>query len=289
MRANIFLVRPDRPFKTLLLTSPAGSEGKSFILANLAIVLASAGNRVIVVDADMRSPSLHELFDRPNVTGLADVLSDHEVGSEDSWSVPLQGTDFDNLYLLSAGLPPADPVALLTSHCFPALLECLSGQGDVILIDSPPLLGPPDATVLATLAEGTILVVSAGLTRHELIQRARDRLLGQQGVNLLGFVVNRIKPSSRYYDYSPATESRKPKWKGDGAWLTLGEAAARLGISEDQARRWCESGRLPATRKGLWWQIDRNAFEEIVRGAREVETKAEGMTGCSPCDSVGGG
>jgi polysaccharide biosynthesis transport protein len=277
MRTNVFLARPGRPFGTLLLTSPGDSEGKSFVLAHLALVLASAGSRVIAVDADMRNPSLHELFDRPNVTGLADVLNDHKFDGDDSSFVPLQETDFSNLSLLSAGRPPADPNVLLTSPHFPALLEVLRGQGDVILIDSPPVLGPPDATVLATLAEGTILVVSVGRTRSEWIRRASDRLLAQQGVNLLGLVVNRIKPRGGYYEYGPdreVRESEEGKEGGDGALLTLGEAAKRLGISRGRARRWCKSGRLPATRRVLWWRVEPGAIRRLVGDAQDHETES---------------
>jgi succinoglycan biosynthesis transport protein ExoP len=277
MRANIFLIRPDRPFRTLLLTSPGASEGKGFVLAHLALVLASAGNRVVAVDADMRKPSLHEIFDRPNITGLADVLSNAEGDEEDSMPVPLQETDFDNVYLLSAGRPPKDPAALLTSPRLPALLDSLTDRGDVILIDSPPVLGPPDAAVLATLVEGTILVASAGFTKRELIQQARDRLLAQQGVNLLGLTVNRAKLDGRYYRPSPGRRSRKPKWrkrKGDKPWLGLAGAAERLGISRRRVRRWCRSGRLPAARKVLWWQVERDGLERMIedmlRGEAEV-------------------
>jgi succinoglycan biosynthesis transport protein ExoP len=277
MRANIFLVRPDRPFRTLLLTSPGASEGKGFVLAHLALVLASAGNRVVAVDADMRKPSLHEIFDCPNITGLADILSNVKGDDEDSMPVPLQETDFDNVYLLSAGRPPKDPAALLTSPRLPALLDSLTDRGDVILIDSPPVLGPPDAAVLATLVEGTILVASAGFTKRELIQQARDRLLAQQGVNLLGLTVNRAKLDGRYYRPSPGRRSRKPKWrkrKGDKPWLGLAGAAERLGISRRRVRRWCRSGRLPAARKVLWWQVERDGLERMIedmlRGEAEV-------------------
>jgi capsular exopolysaccharide synthesis family protein len=277
MRANIFLIRPDRPFRTLLLTSPGASEGKGFVLAHLALVLASAGNRVVAVDADMRKPSLHEIFDCPNITGLADILSNVKGDDEDSMPVPLQETDFDNVYLLSAGRPPKDPAALLTSPRLPALLDSLTDRGDVILIDSPPVLGPPDAAVLATLVEGTILVASAGFTKRELIQQARDRLLAQQGVNLLGLTVNRAKLDGRYYRPSPGRRSRKPKWrkrKGDKPWLGLAGAAERLGISRRRVRRWCRSGRLPAARKVLWWQVERDGLERMIedmlRGEVEV-------------------
>jgi succinoglycan biosynthesis transport protein ExoP len=267
MRANVYLVRADHPFHTLLLTSPGSSEGKGFILANLALVLASVGNRVIVVDADMRKPSLHEIFDRPNVMGLADVLSNDKRDEEDSLSVPLQETDFDDVCLLSAGRPPADPAALLTSPRLSALLEFLRGQGDVILIDSPPVLGPPDATIVATVAEGTILVVSAGLTKLELIRQARDRLLAQDGVSLLGLTVNRVKHNGSYYTYGSDRGSEEPgqiEGNSEEAWLTLSEAAVYLGISKSMARRWCRTGRLPTRRSGLRRRVSRDDVERMM-------------------------
>jgi len=275
VRASIFLMRPDQPYRVLLLTSPGAAEGKSFIIANLAVVLASAGNRVIVVDADMRRPSLHELFDQPNVIGLADVLGDHKVDNDFS-SIPLQETGFDNLLLLPAGRPPVDPATLLTSPRFPALLQFLRGQGDVLLIDSPPVLGPPDATVMATLVEGTILVASVGLTRREAVRQARDRLLGlgQQGVTLLGLAVNRAKLDGSYGYYSSGLEavgSSQKRVEGDSVWLTLGEAAEQLGISRDQARRWCKSGRLPAVRKWFWWRVESDGLDRMLEDTWEIK------------------
>jgi succinoglycan biosynthesis transport protein ExoP len=284
IRANIFLIRPDRPFRTLLLTSPGTLEGKGFILAHLALVLAAAGDRVIVVDADMRKPSLHETFDCPNVRGLADVLSNAKGDEEDSLSVLVQETDFDNVYLLSAGRPPKDAAALLTSPHLPALLDSLTDRGDVILIDSPPVLGPPDAAVLATLVEGTILVASVGFTKRELIQQARDRLLAQQGANLLGLTVNHAKLDSRYYRSSPGRRGKKPKWrkrKGDKPWLGLAGAAERLGISRRRVRRWCRSGRLPAARKVLGWQVERDGLERMIEDmlGGKVEVQGANQTG----------
>jgi len=276
LRTNVFLMCPDHPFGTLLLTSPSSAEGKSFVLANLAVALASTGKRVIVVDADMRGPSLHEFFDLPNVTGLADALSNDEADGE-MFSVALQETGFDNLYLLSAGRPPRDPTKLLTSPRFPALLEFLKGQGDVILFDSSPVLGSPDATVLATLAEGTILVVSVGLSRRELIQQAKDRLLAQRGVSLLGVTVNRAKlGGSHYYYYSSDQRGKEPKRKsGDAAWLTLGEAAAFLGVNKATVRRWCKAGRLTTHRSGMRLRVSRDDVEHLM----QVQTSNQSIEG----------
>jgi succinoglycan biosynthesis transport protein ExoP len=293
MRTNVFLIRPDHPFRTLLLTSPSASEGKSFVLANLAVVLASAGNRVIAIDADMRNPALHEFFDRPNVTGLADVLGNDKVDSALPWPVALQETDFDNLLLLSAGRLPSDPTTLLTSPRFPALLEFLKDRGDVILIDSPPVSGPPDATVLATMAEGTILVVSAGLTKRELIQQARDRLLAQQGVSLLGLTVNRAKLNGSYYYHSSDRASERPKRRrgnDDAEWLTLGEAAERLGISRAIARRWCKTGRLATRRSGLRLRVSRDDVERLMHIQMDSGTAEQykGVEDASQASSVTG-
>jgi succinoglycan biosynthesis transport protein ExoP len=279
MQANIFLMRPDHPFGTLVLTSPGDSEGKSFVLANLAISLASAGNRVIAVDADMRKPSLHEFFDQPNVAGMADILSDCKDDTENSLSVPLQETNFDNLYLLSAGQPAVDPTTLLISPRLPALLEFLRGRGDAILIDSPPVLGSPDATVLATLSDDAILVISAGSTKRAMLQQAKDRLGTQQGVNLLGLTVNRVKLNGKSSYHNPDRGSKKARKKkkkknGDSARLTLSDAAERLGISKAIARRWCKTGRLPATRKGLWWQVDQDGLKRIIEDTLEIKTQA---------------
>jgi len=275
MQANLFLIRPDQPFRTLLLTSPSPSEGKSFVLVNLAMMLASAGNRVIAVDADMHRPLLHELFDRPNITGLASVLNAQETDREDLCSVPLQETGFENLYLLSAGRSLVDPVALLTSSRFSVLLEHLKAQADVILIDSPPVLSSPDATVLAMLVEGTILVVSVGLTKRELLSQARDRLIAQRGVNLLGLAVNRVRPGGSRYDHSAGrgAEESKPRTRGgDEARLTLREAAVCLGVRTPVVRRWGKMGRLRMSRSGLSMRVSRDDVERLAQSQTSGET-----------------
>ena len=139
-------------------------------------------------------------------------------------------------------------------------------------------MGLPEATVLATLVEGTILVLSAGLTKRESARQAKDRLLAQRGVNLLGVVVNRVKRDSSYY-YSSSRHSRRRgrakqiRQDGAGKWMTVGEAAEWLGINKSMARQWCESGRLPAIKKGLWWRVDRSRFKHMLEDTWEVRTK----------------
>jgi len=279
IQVNVFLSQPDRPFETLLLTSPGTSEGKSFVVANMAVALASAGNRVIAIDTDMRRATLHEYFDLLNVSGLSDVLSGQRGDAEEPPVVPLQETELDNLRILSAGRSPVDPVALLTSSRFPSLLESLKDQADIILLDSPPVLGPPEATVLATLVEGTVLVVSAGLTKRELARQAKDRLLAQRGVNLLGVVVNRVKRNGSYHysSYRHGRREGESRWirrDGAGKWTTVGEVAQWLGISKSMARQWCKSGRLPAIRRGFWWRVDGDRFKRMLEDTWEVKQTA---------------
>jgi capsular exopolysaccharide synthesis family protein len=272
IRSKLFLMRPDDFFQTLALTSPGESEGKSFVLANLAVALASGGNQVIAVDGDMRRPSLHGFFDRPNLSGLAEVLSDGDAAEEQYLPIPLQETGFDGLHLLSAGQPPGDPAALLTSSRFERLLDVLTEEGDIILIDSPPLLGSPDATIIATRTEGTILVVSAGITRRESARQARDMLREQHGVDLLGLAFNRAELNKDYYYYyDRAPQDQEPWWRRwtrelvEDDWLTLDEAATRLGISRRQARRWCREGRLPASKRAIfWWQVKPEGLDRAI-------------------------
>jgi succinoglycan biosynthesis transport protein ExoP len=266
---SVFLMHPQRRYRTLLLTSPRSGEGKSFLVANLAIALAAAGNRVVAIDMDMRKSTLHELFNRPNIIGLSEMLSRVGDITWDVSEIPLRETGFGNLRILSAGRLAADPTALLTSSRLPALLDCLKDEADVVLIDSPPILEVPDARPVAMLVEGTILVVSAGTTRRESIQRAKEELLVHEGINLLGVVVNRVKQRKDYYysTYARGSKQEKPKSRGKRSargWLTPGEAAVVLGISKSMTCEWCKDGRLPATRKWLSWRVDRDGFAQML-------------------------
>jgi succinoglycan biosynthesis transport protein ExoP len=278
LRVNMFLIHPQRPYTTLLLTSPGASEGKSFVVANLAVALASGGSRVIVVDSDMRRPALHELLRQTNIIGLSEMLSGMGDGDIEPAAIPLQDTSFENLRLLSAGRLAADPTALLTSSRLPALLASLKDEADIVLIDSPPILEAPDARLVATLVEGTILVASAGNTRMEAVQRAKEELLAHEGVNLLGIVVNRVKQRKDYYysTYVRGGRQKGPKSRGQDdskGWLTPGEAAEVLGISKSMTREWCKNGRLPATRKWLSWRIDWDGFAQMLEDTWDVKSR----------------
>jgi succinoglycan biosynthesis transport protein ExoP len=282
LRTNIFLSTPGRPLDTILVTSPEIGDGKSFTVANLGLTIAVTGMRVVLVDVDLRNPSLHELFDKPNVAGLSELLSG-DAPIPESWPpVELQPTSVSNLFLLPSGRPPTDPAALLISPRMTALLEALKRYADVVILDSPPALIAPDAAILASVVDGTVLVVSEGQTSNDAVAKAQTLLTSRNGVNLLGAAFNRVRLGrayayySRYHDdgHGPVTRLRSlvTRWRRQGpeerSVVSLGEAAELLGISPSMARRWCKEGKLPAYKSRLRWWVKREDLENLVESLR---------------------
>lgn len=275
IQTTIFFSHPDRAPRTLLITSPGAQEGKSFILAHLAVALTAAGYRVIAVDADLRRPSLHEFFEKPNVIGLADLLNGQLA---DQLPVEaLQATGIENLRLLPAGRTSIEPTLLIGSRRFRILLEELQRHADVVLLDSPPVLGPPEAVLLAGMADATLLVVDDGITRHAAARKARDRLMSQENIHLLGVVFNRVRPSSYYgYLHGYYTRNGKPRHRRKKRpYLTLAEAADRLGVSKKTAYHWCRTGKLPAKRVGLWWRVRPEDVDRLIADAMSKRANVE--------------
>jgi non-specific protein-tyrosine kinase len=195
LRTNLEFVGLDKPIRTLLVTSAGPRDGKTTVVANLAVVLAEAGQRVIVVDADLRQPRLHEVFGSQRSPGFSNALLD------ESAELPLQAGPLPTLRLLSAGTPPPNPAELLASTRVSRLLDRLTSEADIVLLDSPPLAAVSDATILATKVDGVLLVVSARRTRRDLAQRAREQLK-TAGARVVGAVLNNAavdKEMARYY------------------------------------------------------------------------------------------
>lgn len=265
IQTQIFFAHPNWTPRTLLVTSPGAQEGKSFVLAHLAIALTEAGYRVIVADVDLRRPSLHESFEQPNVVGMADLLNNPQDDLQPS--LALRPTGIERLWLLPAGRTSVEPALLVSSRRFRALLEELKRYADVVLLDSPPVLGPPEAALLASMTDATLLVVDDGITRHAAARKARDRLMGQEGVNLLGVVFNRVKISHYSYSYHYAyygKDTKRSHRRKERAFLTVTEAADRLGVSKEKVLHWCQTGKLPARRIGFWWRIRPEDVEQLI-------------------------
>lgn len=170
LRTNLSFYSLDDPLQTLVVTSPAPDEGKSTTIANLAVTIAQGGRRTILVDCDLRRPSLHEIFGVSNEAGLTTMVLDENV------DLLLQDTGVENLSLLPSGPKPPNPADLLGSRQIDRVFEQLKQQADMILVDAPPVLGVTDAAVLGARADGVLLVVSAGKTRREHAERAKERL-----------------------------------------------------------------------------------------------------------------
>jgi excisionase family DNA binding protein len=190
----------------------------------------------------------------------------------------LRGTSIDNLRLLPAGRTPMDPGALLNSSKFKALLDLLKTQADFIIIDSGPLLKVVETKAIANVVDGTVLVVSNSQTRLKTVQQAVEYFKNKPHNNLLGLVFNRIKSAHGDYHVKSAAQAKlrpaRRSQQADRATLTLAEVTDYLGVSEETVRRWCEQGRLPATKHGRRWSVrleDLNEFIGAYHGAGEVQ------------------
>jgi succinoglycan biosynthesis transport protein ExoP len=196
LRTNVQFSTLDKPSRTFVVTSANPGEGKTTTVANLALVMAQTGKRVIAVDSDLRRPRLHQMFGVGNSYGLTSVL----LSKEASVNGYLQRTAFDNLAILPSGPIPPNPSELLSSPRLEALIENLKRQADIVVFDSPPTLAVTDASVLAAKVDGAILVVDAGKTRAGALQRAKDAL-ARSKTNLLGAVLNKLTHKGRDYYY----------------------------------------------------------------------------------------
>ena len=166
LRTNIEFSSLEQPLHTLLITSADGTAGKSAALANLAVVMAQAGDRVIVVDGDLRRPQQHEIFGVANNKGLSNWLTERG-------APPLQKTTIDNLQVLTAGAVVANPVALLSAKRLAEVLTELRALADYVLCDAPPVLAVTDAALWASQVDGVLLLINAGGTKREDAQRAK--------------------------------------------------------------------------------------------------------------------
>ena len=194
LRTNIQFSSLDKPLRTLLATSTAPDEGKSTTLANLAVTIAQAEQRVILVDCDLRRPTLHTLFDLPNETGLTSMILTEET------PLPLQETGVPGLSLLSSGPLPPRPADILGSRRMEATIERLRAAADIVLFDTPPVVAVTDAAVLATKVDGVLLVFQAGRTSRERARRARQ-ILEKVKANIVGVVLNNAEVERGYGYY----------------------------------------------------------------------------------------
>lgn len=189
LRTNLtFFAALDRPVETLIVTSAAPEEGKSEVLANLAVTMAQGERRTILVDADLRRPVLHDLFGVRNDRGLTTMILEEEALGEP----PLLDVGVENLLLVPSGPLPPNPADVLGSTKMEQVIAVFKDRADVILFDAPPLIAVTDAVVLGTKVDGVLLVVAAGRTRREHAERAKE-LLNRVNVRIIGAVLNEAR------------------------------------------------------------------------------------------------
>lgn len=195
IRTNILFSIPSDDMKTILFTSPSKEEGKSTTCSNMAIVFAESGKRVLMIDADMRRPTLHYTFHISNKSGLSNLL----IG-KGRLADTVRKSGIPNLDLLLCGQIPVNPAELLQSAAMDDLLEEVCEIYDLILIDSPPLLAVADSKILANKCDGSILVVNTGKTEKASVIKARDTLVTAKAF-ILGVVLNNfdLAKNHKYY------------------------------------------------------------------------------------------
>ncbi|RJO61499.1 MAG: polysaccharide biosynthesis tyrosine autokinase [Dehalococcoidia bacterium] len=198
LRTNITFAALERPCRTLLVASVGPGDGKSTVTANLGVVTAQAGSRVLIIDCDLRKPVLHRYFEVDNHHGLTNLLAqDLELPDV------VCSTGVENLWVLTSGPVPPNPSELLGSQKMKSLLGEIAGQYDRVLIEAPPVVAVTDAAVLAPVVDGVVLVVKSGSTRIDMARDAKAQL-EKASARIIGVILNEVKMNgedSRYYYY----------------------------------------------------------------------------------------
>jgi capsular exopolysaccharide synthesis family protein len=195
LRTNLSFMSPDKPFRTLLVTSASPSEGKTTVACCLAIAMAQAGHKVLLIDCDLRRPRLHRIFGQPNDRGVTTLLIDKsEIGKA------VYETEVPRLSVLLSGPSSPNPAESLQSKAFQSLLEELSATYDRIVIDSAPVAPVTDAAILSTRVDATVLVIRALASARETVRHGRRSLLDVRA-NLIGAILNAADLSRQGYPY----------------------------------------------------------------------------------------
>jgi capsular exopolysaccharide synthesis family protein len=202
--------------KLIQVSSPEPGDGKTTSISNLAIAIAQSGKRVLLVDADLRRPTVHEMFRVSQEVGLSDVLL-----GEIEWENAIKATPFASLSVLTAGLAPENPAELLSSPALAVLLRRVREDFDYVLVDSPPILAVTDPCIVAPHTDGMLLVVRMEKNKRPAVERTRDTL-DSYGVRLFGVVANdfNVDANREGYNY----DGYDVYYRGEQPATKVGEA-----------------------------------------------------------------
>lgn len=194
LRTNLYYTNLDKKLHKIMVTSAGPGEGKSTIISNLAVAQAQTGQKVLLIDADLRKPVQHKIFQLDNRTGLTTMLVNNN-------PIDKVATKFgsDNLYILPSGPIPPNPSELLGSEKMDNFLKTLDDY-DIVYIDAPPVIAVTDALVLAPKIDGVILAINSRQVTIEVAQKSKESL-ERVGANLLGVVLNNVKYQGDDYQY----------------------------------------------------------------------------------------
>ena len=195
LRTNIQFMNPDNPYTSMVISSAGPGDGKSTTVINIAITFANLGKKVLLIDADLRKPVLHKVFDVPRSPGLTQRLA-QDLNDQDV----IRETEVENLFLVTCGDIPPNPSELLASQKLKDFITRMKEVFDIVLIDSPPIIAVTDASILSKLTDAILLVVKAGSTDERVLRRSIE-LLRQVNTNLIGAVLNGVNISAGYDSY----------------------------------------------------------------------------------------
>ena len=197
IRTSIEFSNLDKNLQVITVTSSMQNEGKSTVLANLAVSFANLDKKVLIMEGDLRNPSVHRMFNISNIKGLTDILLQNKVFAD-----CVHCTDVKNLHVLTCGAIPPNPSEMLSSKKIRDFIESLREYYDYIFIDAPPIGIVTDAGIISTFTDGCIFVVGAGDADIEMAKVSKERL-EKVGANILGVVLNKFESSgaSGYYNY----------------------------------------------------------------------------------------
>lgn len=193
IRTNLQFSNVDRSYKSILVTSSTAGEGKTTTLCNVAATLADSGNRVMILDCDLRKPRIHKFFEISNQTGVTDILL-----NGDDYKPYVHVSDHKNIFVITSGNIPSNPSELLNSEAMRKFIEKLKEDYDYIMIDTPPVVPVTDAVIMSTYIDRVILVCASGDIDIELGKKATESLT-KVGANILGVVLNKMTVNSQKY------------------------------------------------------------------------------------------
>jgi capsular exopolysaccharide synthesis family protein len=195
LRTNIQFSSLDNEIKAIVVTSTQPGEGKSTVISNLAVTMAQSGKKVLLIDCDLRKPSVHKKLGMSNQDGLTSLLA-----KEKNLEEVVQPTNINNFYVLTSGPIPPNPAELLGSKRMKSFIVELQGYFDMILLDAPPVLAVTDAQILSTLCNGVMLVAEYGQAEKHAVIRAKEAI-DKVGGKILGLVINKVPSNSKSYYY----------------------------------------------------------------------------------------